>query len=376
MGRVAQGWKLVCRRGVYGIRWTNEPGKLPKRPEVSLRTTDPVEAARLAPTVYAENVSGSSKEDSAEGSNNRINATTKLKVLIAEWLDAIEIQLGRGTGDTYIIYGNHWLKHMKTLGDLRPAKIDEYQNARLKVVLHSTLKLERSALRRFCKWLKVHEYIRRVPEFPEVGNNVLGTKYHKRRRQKPTEVLSPEQMDAVIDDMPEWSARRVRGRHFPIKARFEFARETGLRPVTIDGLIGRDLTVSGLSVRDENDKNRWGRVVPLTPRALAAIQSVLPEDPDQLIFGEHEWDVIFYRHAVRVLDAGLADKMAPYDLKHGLVTELFDQGYSETGIQFLTGTKSAIRRYSHPTRSAADEVIRGRSGDAAKKAQRKKAKKA
>lgn len=375
MGRVAEGWKLVCRKGIYGIRWTNEPGKFPRRPEVSLRTTDPVEAARLAPTVYAEHVSGA-KDDGTEDTNHRVSPTTRLKELIAEWLDAIQVQLGRGTGDTYVIYGNHWLKHMKTLGDLRPAKIDEYQNARLKSVLHVTLDAEVSALRRFCKWLKVREYIRRVPEFPKVSDSAVGTKYHKRRREKPTEVLSPEQMDAVIESMDPWSKRKVKGRLFPVKARFEFARETGLRPITIDGLIGRDLTVSGLNIRVENDKNRWGRVVPLTPRARAALESVLPEDPDQLIFGHHEWDVIFYKHAVQVLGVELADKMAPYDLKHGLVTELFDEGYSETGIQFLTGTKSSIRRYSHPTRRAAEEVIRGRSGDRAKAAPRKKAKKA
>lgn len=376
MGRVSQGWRIVRRRGVYGIRWTNEPGKLPKRPEVSLGTTDSVEAARLAPYVYAEHVSATSKKGELGHANHLVSATTRLKELIADWLEAIQIQLGRGTDKTYIIYGNHWLKHMKVLGDLRPAKMDEYQTARLKVVLRDTLDLELAALRRFCKWLVVREYIRAVPEFPVIPKQVLGTKYHKRRRAKPTEVLTPEQMDAVIASMPEWSQRRVRGKHFPIKARFEVARETGLRPITIDGLVGRDLTVSGLSIRDENDKNRWGRVVPLTPRARAAFDSVLPEDLDEPIFGEHEWPTIFYRHALQVLGPELADKMAPYDLKHGLITEMFDLGIAETGIQFLTGTKSAIRRYSHPTRRAAEEAIWGRSGDGAKVAQRKKAKKA
>ncbi len=375
MGRVAEGWKLVCRKGIYGIRWTNEPGKFPRRPEVSLRTTDPVEAARLAPSVYAEQVSGS-KDDGTESTNHRVSATTRLKGLIAEWLDDVQIRLGRGTGDTYLIHANHWLKHMKTLGDLRPAMIHKYQNARLESVLAVTLELETSTLRRFCKWLKTMEYIRRLPEIPKIEDGVVGTKYHKRRREKPTEVLTPEQMDAVIDSMAPWSKRKVKGKLFPVKARFEFARETGLRPITIDGLIGRDLTVSGLSIRNENDKNRWGRVVPLTERARLALESVLPDDPDELIFGHHEWDVIFYKHAVEVLGPELADKMAPYDLKHGLVTEMFDLGIAETGIQFLTGTKSAIRRYSHPTRRAAEEAIWGRSGDGARKASRKKAKKA
>jgi integrase len=378
MGRVAKGWSLTCRRGVYGVRWTNEPGKLPRRPEITLGTTDSVEASRLAPLVYAEHISGKKQEDGSSGANCIASPTTKLDGLIADWLDAVTIQLGRGVFDIYLIYGRHWLKHLKTLGDVRPARIDDYQNARLKSVLRKTVKLELSAMRRFFKWLKVREYIRQVPEFPELGENVLGTKYHVPRRAAPVNVMSAEQMDEVIDSMDEWSIRKVRGKKFPVKARFLVARETGLRPITIDNLIGRDVTVSGLHIRDENDKNRWGRVVPLSDRARAALESVLPEDPDELIFGEHHWGPIFYRYTVKTFGE---NSFTPYDLKHGRVTELFDSGAPETGIQFLTGTTSLIRTYSHPTRRAAEEAlksIRGTNGGQASRGrgeQRKKGRK-
>ncbi len=359
MGRVAEGWRLTCRRGVYGIRWRQEDAENP-RPEVSLGTKDINEAKRLAPIVYAERISGVDKNPE---NNCKADPATKLKDLIAKWIVAIKPELGAKTDETYIIYGNHWLKHMKFLADVRTAKIGDYQRARLSVVLAGTVKLELSAMRRFFRWLKEQEYIKAVPEFPELGPKVVGTNYAIPRRKRPMVVFSPEDMDRIVDSMDKWSKRKVRGKKFPVQARFVFARETGLRPTTIDGLLGKDLIVSGLHIRKENDKNRWERVVPLTDRARQALESVLPEDPEALIFGSHEWDKVFYGYVVKTLGQAAADRMTPYDLKHGLVTELFDCGAPETGIQFLTGTKSAIRRYSHPTRTAAEAAIGGRTGD-------------
>jgi|ERR1044071_510863 integrase len=370
MGRVAKGWGFTCRRGVYGIRWRQEDPENP-RPEVSLGTKDINEAKRLAPIVYAERVSGVDKNPE---NNCKADPAIKLKELIAKWIVAIKPELGVKTDETYIIYGNHWLKHLKFLADVRPAKVGDYQRARLNVVKAGTVRLELSAMRRFFKWLKEQEYIKTVPEFPELGRKVLGTNYAVPRRKTPVTVFSPEEMDKIIDGMDQWSKRKVHGKRFPVQSRFVVARETGLRPTTIDGLLGKDLIVSGLHIRKENDKNRWERVVPLTDRARKALESVLPEDPDAPIFGTHEWGKVFYPYVVKALGQSAADRMTPYDLKHGLVTELFDSGAPETGIQFLTGTKSAIRRYSHPTRSAAEAAIGGRAGDKAVGGQREQLK--
>lgn len=359
MGRVAEGWSFVKRRGVYGIRWRQDDPANP-RPEVSLGTKDSKEAERLGPIVYAQRISG---VDSKPGTNCKEDPTTPLKGLIAEWIVAIKPELGAKTDETYIIYGKHWLRHLKFLADVRSSKIGNYQRARLQVVKAGTVKLELSAMRRFFRWLKEQEYIKAVPDFPELGRKVLGTDYAIPRRKTPVVVFSPDEMDRVVNAMDQWSKRKVRGKRFPVQARFVFARETGLRPTTIDGLVGRDLLASGLHIRRENDKNRWDRVVPLTDRARKSLESVLPEDPNEVIFGHHEWDKVFYAYVLQVLGQAVADRMTPYDLKHGLVTELFDSGAPETGIQFLTGTKSAIRRYSHPTRSAAEAAIGGRAGD-------------
>lgn len=365
MGRVAKGWSFTNRRGVYGIRWRQENSPVP-RPEVSLGTKDIDEAKRLAPIVYANHVNG---VDTDTGNNCKADPATKLKDLIAKWLVAIKPELGAKTDETYIIYGNHWLKHMKFLADVRSAKIGNYQRARLSVVLAGTVKLELSAMRRFFKWLKEQEYIKAVPEFPELGAKVLGTKFAVRRRTKPTVVFSPDEMDQIIACAPEWSKRKVRGRKFPVRAWFIVARDTGLRHTTIDGLQGRDLIVSGLHIRAENDKNRWDRVVDITDRARAALESVMPEDPSDVFFGPHCWDKLFYKAVLEALGPDAADRMTAYDLKHGLVTQMFDAGAPETGIQFQVGTVSAIRRYAHPNRKAGEDALRkafgGRTGDKA-----------
>lgn len=372
MGRVAKGWSFTNRRGVHGIRWRDENGK---RKEVSLGTKDIVEAKRLAPIVYSNHVNG---VDAGTGNNCKVDPATKLKELIAKWIVAIKPELGEKTDETYIIYGKHWLKHMKVLADVRSASIGNYQRARLSVVLAGTVKLELSAMRRFFKWLKEQEYIRAVPEFPEIGAKVLGTNFAVRRRTKPMVVFSPDEMEKIIACAPEWSKRKVRGRKFPVRAWFIVARDTGLRHVTIDGLQGRDLIVSGLHIRPENDKNRWERVIDITDRVRAALEAIMPEDPADVFFGKHEWGKLFYNIALEALGPETADRMTPYDLKHGLVTQMFDAGAPETGIQFQVGTVSAIRRYAHPNRKAGEDALRkafgGRAGDMATGGQREQPK--
>lgn len=365
MGRVSTGsYDPTCRRGIHGIRWRDPATG--RRREVSLRTADPEEAKRLAPQVYAEQVLGVVKEGA---SNFIVSPSTRFVELVAKWIDAILSELGEDTDKTYITYGKHWKKHFTLLGDVKSATIGNYQRARLKEVLRSTVQLELSAMRSFFIWLREQEYIRTVPDFPKLGRKVMGTNYKVRRRTTPTVVFTPEQMERVIAALPTHSEKKWGGRHFPVRAWFIVARETGLRPITINKLTGRDVTVSGIHVRSKNDKNRMGRVIPWTPAAREALDGVLPENLDDKIFGRHSWEYFFFKAVLKALGPEWADRMTPYDLKHGLVTELFDSGAPETGIQFLTGTKSAIRRYSHPTRSAAEEAIKarlgGRAGDRA-----------
>ena len=86
--------------------------------------------------------------------------------------------------------------------------------------------------------------------------------------------LSPDEIESVLSCLPVLSFRRRKGKSFFVQARFIFAYETGLRPETLDKLLARDVTVSGLHMRAELDKNRWERVIPLSARARAALKSL------------------------------------------------------------------------------------------------------
>lgn len=96
-------------------------------------------------------------------------------------------------------------------------------------------------------------------------------------------------MAAILGQLPEWSSRRAD--RYPVRAYFEVAAETGLRPATLQGLRypkhwRRGATT--LQIPPELDKARWGREVPLSARALAALHAVAPEGGG-MIFGEHPY---------------------------------------------------------------------------------------
>lgn len=350
MGRIAKGWAPTCRRGVYGLRFTYNG----KQKEISTRSRDSREAAKLSERIYADFISGNIR---SAASGTLAHPATQIDELVAEWIDTISNEIGDDTGDIYTVYGRHWLKRFKTLADVTSAKIGEYQRARLGVVKATTVLLERSALKRFMLWLVEREYIADVPDFPKLPKKALGTSYKVRRRQMPTSALPEGQVYAIVAELEEWSKRKSGGKRFPVRARFLFSYETGLRPKTISRLRWSDVTEFGVHVRGTNDKNRWDRVVPISARAREALDSIGPGERDELVFGRHDLYRSFRAAAVKVLGSELAATVAPYDLKHARVTGWFEEGKNELGIQFLTGTKNAIRRYAHASRRAAEMVL-------------------
>ena len=63
------------------------------------------------------------------------------------------------------------------------------------------------------------------------------------------------------------------------------------------GSHARDVTVSGLHMRRELDKNRWERVIPLSARARAALKSLGTLEPAEPLFGEHDYRTVSGRAA-------------------------------------------------------------------------------
>lgn len=356
MARTAEGWKLIWKRGIAHVRFRLQG----RRNEVSTRTRDPVEAARLAAQIYADFVSGSV---SRAASGALIHPGTELAELCADWIADVMPELGQGTDTTYEVYARHWCRHFQTIGNVTTPAIGAYQRARLGAVQRTTVVKERSALNRFLTWCKEKELIRAVPEFPALAKKATGTR-HKQGRSAPLVELSPAEVEAILAALPVLNGRAdAKGRRFHVRAFFETLYETGLRPEgTVDRLEGRDLTLAGLHIRPECDKNRWARVVPLSPRARAALESVGTRRPDEPIFGVHDRRLVFRKACIEALGPERGKLVTPYDLKHARATHLADAGVASTGIEFLTGTKAALDHYIHPTRRAGEEALRIAAG--------------
>jgi len=355
MARIAEGWKLVWRRGIGRVRFRLQG----KREEISTLQRDPLKAAEVAARIYADFVSGRTKRASTGA---LINPGTPLDELCAEWIADIMPELGDGTDVTYEIYARHWCASMATIGEVTSSGIGDYQRKRLTQVQRATIIKERGGLRRFLEWCEEKEMIRDIPEFPKLKKKSQGVR-HKQARSAPQVQLAPAESEAILRCMPELSLRSRNGKRFPVRARFVFAYETGLRPETIDKLVGADVTVSGLHIRPEADKNRWDRVLPLSPVAWAAIKSLGPIARDQSLFGDHDYRVVFRKACVEALGQERGAQVTPYDLKHARVTHLLEGGASIPGIKFLTGTDVALDHYMQPSRRAAEQAIGGLSGN-------------
>src|SRR5262245_61318503 len=85
---------------------------------------------------------------------------------------------------------------------------------------------------------------------------------------------------------------------FWVKARFEFSWETGMRPEMVDALRVPENDRKGtpaISLHAGDDKNRMGRVLPISDRARAALDRICP--PKGVIFGKHDYREVLPRAA-------------------------------------------------------------------------------
>jgi integrase len=278
--------------------------------------------------------------------------------IAALWLADVEREIDPGTVDTLMVYVRHFERFFGAFGQITDAACARYARERLGQVKRPTVQKELSALRRFVGWCEEQGFLTRAPRVPPPAKRATGTAYKIRRRSKPTP-LSPEEALAVIDALPDWSASK-KVDHFPVRARFRFAFETALRPKTIDQLSVPENYVRGSSmlvITDEIDKVRFGRELPLTVAAQAAIDSVCPEKG--IIFGKHDYRDQLDKAAAAALTPEKARTFTGYDLRHARATQWAESG-NLVGVAYLLGHKqvTTTNRYARPNRAAAEKVIR------------------
>ena len=162
-------------------------------------------------------------------------------------------------------------------------------------------------------------------------------------------------MDAIIAHLPE-----VTRKGHPVRDFVTFVRETSLRPSTVFGLQAPHDYEPGaplLRIRDENDKARFGRDVPITDRARAAIDARFP--CDGIIFPEFDCrDALRRAGRAAGISAHRASRLSIYDFRHGRGTEWGTTG-NLIGIAYLMGHKhvTTTKEYLHSNLEEAQSVL-------------------
>lgn len=111
-----------------------------------------------------------------------------------------------------------------------------------------------------------------------------------------------------------------------------------------------------LIITDEIDKIRFGRELPLTDGARAALDSVCPEAG--IIFGKHDYRDQLEKAAAVALTPEKAKTFAGYDLRHARATQWAESG-NLVGVAYLLGHKqiTTTNKYARPNRAAAERVL-------------------
>lgn len=354
MGRHAEGWKVIWRRGIAYVRFTHAQ----TRHIISTGERDPDAAGVQAARIYAETVKDSGKRKS----KGVVRSLAPLRETLAEWVASLHGTLDTETVDTYELYAfKHFAAFFATLGEATDeTRIEAYGVARLRAVLRPTVRKEMSALHGFVRWCKLEGLISALPPWPELPSKSKGTRAGK-QRQKANQ-LSPAQVEAFIGALPMWSERkdqRGRGTHFPVRPRYIIAYQTGLRPATLDAADWEDWKGTTLTIDDEDDKARFGRNVPLSAIAVEELTRLHAErgaPTSGPIFGRHDYRAATTKACVK---AGIDLKIAPYDFRHARGTHLVDDGASLSGVAFLLGHTqvTTTNKYAKGSQRAAEAAL-------------------
>lgn len=353
MGRRAQGHRIWWRNGWAYVRFTHQGHEYNE----SLGTKDPGEASLAAARKHAQIVAGRKVVGA------RVLARSSLDVLLAEWIAARQGELDDRTVKNMAGYACRYLATFGTLGRMASTEAcEQFARERLRSALRSTVKRELSFVRNFFAWCVDVGVLTEAPLVKPLPRKAIGVRTGH-QRLAPVEITLAEAR-AIAARLPEWSKVHS-GERWPCRARFIVAWETGLRPKTIATLSVPEHYVRGaavLQIDPKNDKVRFGRSVPLSEEARAALDSVLPEKG--IIFGTREYRIRLKRAAIEVLGERRGRDFAPYDFRHGRVTHLLDSGAPLTGAAFLVGHKqvSTTNRYTHPSERAARAAIDAVSG--------------
>lgn len=350
MGRRAQGFRILWKRGWAYVRFTHAGAEQ----RIALRTADPGEAQARGADEYARALSGRRRQVVAA---TRALSSIALDELLAEWIAASAGVLDETTCGTLETYAKHYKAFFGQLSHVTRESARDYTRARLRRVLRSTVTKELSFLRAFLAWAVDQGALDEAPVIDPPPGKATGVRSGP-QRSSPVEITESEAL-AIIAALPELS-KRIGGRKWPVRARYLVAWETGLRPGSMASLQVPQHYRRGageLVLEGTDDKARFGRTVPLSAPARAALDASAPSSG--LIFGAHCFDKALKAAARGVLGAELATRFASYDFRHGRGMHLVGEGAPLTGVAFLLGHRriSTTDKYLRPSRRDAERAL-------------------
>jgi integrase len=378
MPRVAEGWTLRedPRTGIFLVRFRVAGQRLQRSTGESLRARATVVAARI----YSEAVVDSTRTSDHDEAPLRVATPAAVEARVAppsparaglvtlesafaRWVKSLDGELDESTVDTYELYARkHWAPHFRTLEAIDDNSCAELVRARLAKVRRRTVLKEISALRGFLAWAVGAHLIDRAPTIESPGRRVVGTEHDGGKRRRVLVELEPLEVEAILTALPERTAHGHPARSF-----FTVLYETSLRYSTVTALRAPEDYARGRSdlvIRNEADKARFGRILPLSRRAAAALDMVCPQEG--LIFGR-----ISLRGVLKA--AGIAAGLEPFrahhlgyhTFRHARLTHLGERTTNLAGLAYLAGHKhvTTTALYVHAGRRAASALLADVEGD-------------
>lgn len=354
MARPTEGFRLRPHpiTLIYQVRFTHDG----HQGEYSTGERDPGAAAKEGARIYAEVISGRWVPGTGQG----VRPGTPLEEIASKWIASLASTHDEKTVEQYEMYaGTHWTPFFGSLDRMVTPSVVDYTRARLAEVQRDTVKKELSAMRGFLAFCEEKPICNPPVYVPPPPKKATGTVSKRPHKADPVE-LEPQQVKKIIAALPVWSTGRKGKPPFAVRARFIVAWETGLRPATLDELEAPGDYRRGarrLKVRDEIDKARFGRELPLTKEARAALDSVVRSEG--LIFGCHDYRD-YLKPAGKAVKIERWRELSPYDFRHARGTQLTESsGGNLPGVAFLLGHKqvTTTNKYVHGSLKAAERVL-------------------
>lgn len=290
----------------------------------------------------------------------------KLKTLHADWLEDLEIGLGRSskTVENY----DHYLKtffsqqKIENISDITTDSVREFrrwlnqQGPDTKGLSLATQNYYLIALRQLLKYLTKRDITCLAPERIELA----------KLPERDIDILYPEEIDSLLQAVSGTSIEELRD-----QALLHTLFSTGLRISEAIKLDRDDIRERSneIAVRGKGNKVR---VVFLSPTARSVIETYIEkrDDIDPALFIRHKKGVgdqsnlrlstrtaqrIIKRYAVK---AGITKNITPHTLRHSFATDLLSNGADVRQVQELLGHASitTTQVYTHLTDTHLQDV--------------------